>query len=145
MKYLGAIFDLTSVLRREMNKGLGLRSALNEYFKKNTQPFSNEVRLWLSLHDQGKNREGRWDQQSHMYVKALFVILEKGLRGHPIHAVLTQFEEELKNSYESAILEKINRLPFEMLVPLLVFMLPAYLLLLVGPLIEDLLSTLGSM
>lgn len=82
-------------------------------------------------------------QLSSLYRRSLLQILERGLRGEAVYSVLLQLETELVEACQEEISNKVARLPFILLIPLLLFQFPAFLMLLFGPLLQNFFHSLG--
>lgn len=72
------------------------------------------------------------------YRKALFEVLWMGLDGKSIYPVLKLLEEEMVKACEEEIHTQASKLPFLLLLPLLLLQTPAFLLLLFGPILQQL-------
>ncbi|MEN0059151.1 MAG: hypothetical protein AAGB31_09985, partial [Bdellovibrio sp.] len=57
--------------------------------------------------------------------------------------VLNRLEEEIIEACREEMAERLAQLPFILLVPLLLFQFPAFLLLLFGPLLNNFFHSLG--
>jgi hypothetical protein len=58
----------------------------------------------------------------------------------PILAHLIELENEVVRSCESELEEQIQKLPIKLMLPVLFLMFPAYLILLLGPILLSILS-----
>ena len=76
------------------------------------------------------------------YRQQLFFILNDGLQGKPIYEALQQLEEDVLEQIHLEIDEHVAKLPFLSLIPMLLFIGPAFFLLLIGPLILSMLKEL---
>ena len=72
------------------------------------------------------------------YRRELFYLFEQGLRGEPIRARLIAIEQEIKETCFYEIDAFISGLPLRALLPMLLIQFPSFLLLLFGPLINEL-------
>ena len=70
------------------------------------------------------------------YRRAVFLLVERGFQGEPIHGLLIDTEKEI----ERACLEEIDRhlavLPFRLMVPLLLMLFPAMMILILAPFLD---------
>lgn len=143
MESLAPPLELLIVIKRNIEKGQSVRHGLLDYLKKNRSSFAREVSQWLSLLERGQKIDSWMLKQKSISRKALLQLLERGLRGEPIYAQLQNMEVEIKEACQDEQNKYLARLPFLMLIPLLFFMFPAYLLLLFGPLLAQFLHQLG--
>lgn len=67
-------------------------------------------------------------------------LLRKGLLGHAVFQELTIFREQVFEEYSFEIDRKIQRLPAILSLILVFFIFPAYLLLLIGPVLGEILG-----
>ena len=74
--------------------------------------------------------------------KEFFGLLERGLKGEPILEPMKALEEQCLADCHQQIHRFLNTIGFKTMFPVLFFLLPAYLLLLLGPFLEDLLKSI---
>lgn len=134
MENLKDLLALTLRLRTSLECGEALRPVLTEFFKTNETHFSIKLSEWLFLFDQtGKSHQVF---VSH-HAQILVTILAEGLGGHAIYERLLGYEEELLEHIENVIQQKLDALPYILMVPLLLLMFPAYLILILGPVLNN--------
>ncbi len=131
---------LNALLQIQMNikNGLSVRSAIHLYLK--NQPdsaFASSLRQWLFCRETGKTFTDL-SLTKKPYRKTLLDILERGLKGEPILGLLQDLEEELKTIALEDLEQQIQTLPFISLIPLFLFQVPAFFLLLLAPLLLEL-------
>ena len=148
-------------IRLEIENGVSVSQAIRSFSRRASDDiFAKELGLWLFARETGqgldwpaRETEARQNKDRLLpyhqktafkspYRKQLVDILARGLRGEPVLENLTELEEELKQATEEDLNRHLQKLPFLSLIPLMLFELPAFLLLLVGPLVLDLLSAL---
>ncbi|MDZ4084148.1 MAG: hypothetical protein U1E10_14490 [Bdellovibrionales bacterium] len=71
-----------------------------------------------------------------------FQILLAGFRGEAILADLMLLKSDIQNQLDLDMKSHVETLPFKMLVPLLLFLFPAFLILLFGPITRSFLQSL---
>lgn len=71
-----------------------------------------------------------------------FQILLAGFRGEAVLADLELLKADIQNQLELDMKSHVETLPFKMLVPLLLFLFPAFLILLFGPITRSFLQSL---
>lgn len=76
------------------------------------------------------------------YRENFFQILAAGFRGEAVLADLIVLKADIKNQLELDMKSHIETLPFKMLVPLLLFLFPSFLILLFGPITRSFLQSL---
>ncbi|KHD88024.1 MAG: hypothetical protein OM95_10885 [Bdellovibrio sp. ArHS] len=144
MEGLAPPLELLTCVKRAVEKGQSVKQGVLYYIKKNEGEFPAVVTQWLALLQQGYDPKDCVQGLSSLHRRTLLQILERGLRGEAIHGVLVRLEEELIEACQDEITNKIARLPFVMLVPLLIFQFPAFLMLLFGPLLQNFFHSLGA-
>jgi hypothetical protein len=105
--------------------------------------FSKDVSKWVSLVDQGLETAPLLQRQRSRYRRGLLELLERAMRGESIHLYLCQLELETVEACHDEIAEKLSKLPFWLLAPLLLMQFPAFLMLLFGPLLQNFFHSLG--
>lgn len=136
MEDLAPPLELLLVVKHRVECGEHLRSGINAYIHESRQDFRHVVRRWLvSFESQGSASEVVASVESH-HRRALLQLLERGLQGLPIHSQLLELEEELVLAAEDELQQKLASLPLKMLLPLLFFIFPSYMILLLAPLLR---------
>ena len=143
MESLAPPLELLIEVKRSIEKGQSTRQGILSYIKKSKSTFRDDVSKWFIWVQQGQKIDSIMLQQRSISRKALFQLLERGLRGEAIYSQLQMMEQEIKEACQDEQAKYLARLPFLMLVPLLFLMFPAYLLLLFGPLLTEFLKQLG--
>ena len=148
-------------IRLEIENGVSVSQAIRSFSRRALDDsFAKELGLWLFAYETGqglkwppgpdkapRKKRQLWPQPQKPafkspYRRQLVDILARGLRGEPVLDALTDLEQDLKLATEEDLERHLQKLPFISLIPLMVLELPAFLLLLAGPLVLDLLSAL---
>ena len=137
---LNCILQVTASLEG----GLGVKPALLNYIRKNKDPFSQQVSEWLRLKEQGGATKEYKNDIDSAYRRTLLSVFGMGLEGLPILDRLKELEVELVKVGRSELDTYIRRLPLVSLFPLLFLQLPALLLIILHPVLEELLLGLNS-
>ncbi|WP_413585754.1 hypothetical protein [Bdellovibrio sp. HCB274] len=130
-------------VKRALEKGQPVKSGVLNYLKRHQGDFSAVVAQWLALLQQGLLTHGLINEVSSPHRQVLLQVLERGMRGEAVYNVLVSLESEMIEACEDEISTKLARLPFLLLIPLLLFQFPAFLLLLFGPLLQNFFHSLG--
>ena len=128
-------------VRQSLESGYSVRTGIIQFLRRRNTSLHPTITVWFA------KLEHQQDVQMilkdlHPCRRSLFLILEKGLSGIPIQYALQELEKEVVSSCENEMAELIQSLPIKLLLPLLFFMFPAYLILLFGPFIELMLHNL---
>lgn len=140
MEGLAPPLELLIVVKSSLECGESVRTGVSKYIGSNKSDFAQTVSRWLFAFDQnGKHQEIlRSIPSSHR--QATLRVLEQGLMGQSIMPTLVELEKEIDYACKREIEEFIALLPIKLLVPLLLFQFPAYLILLLGPLLKNFLG-----
>lgn len=127
-----------------LERGLGVKSALLNYIQKNKDSFSRQVSEWLKLKEQGGLAKEYKNDISSVHRRTLLSVFDMGLEGLPILDHLKELEVELLKIGRSELDIYIKRLPIISLFPLLFLQLPALLIIILCPVLDELLVGLSS-
>ena len=138
-----ALFLLLTV-KRHLERGESAKIGITEFLRTEETPFRDEVATWFNLWQQGLPTETILQKQVSVYRNILLQTLERGLKGEPIYNFLVELESEIIKACEHSFSQSLGRLPFILLVPLLLFQLPAFMILLFGPILSRFLEAMGT-
>lgn len=77
-----------------------------------------------------------------VYRESLFIILSDGILGNAILPRMRELRTEIEAQLELDLKAHVDSLPLKMLVPLLLFMFPSFLILLLGPITRNFVEAL---
>ncbi|MEN0058056.1 MAG: hypothetical protein AAGB31_04425, partial [Bdellovibrio sp.] len=77
-------------VKKAMEKGQSVRQGVLHYIKKDSDPFAGTVTQWLALLQQGQDAQNFLKSVESVHRRTLLLVLERGLRGESIHAVLNR-------------------------------------------------------
>lgn len=131
MENLNPLLLFLMKLRREIDKGRGMASALKTLLQQEDE-WTRVVRDWMLRRE---TSPGAWTPPRGLssHRRACLNLLERGLRGEPVLEVLSHLEAETLEACRHELDLKVAKLPFELMVPLLLFLLPSLLILLFMP------------
>ena len=135
MEVLAPSLRLVQTVRYSMECGESVRQGLKEYLRTSPDELSLIVLAWLQLLERGCSTQEYLRKIKSPIRRNLLTLLERGLAGEPILTSLVSLEEELHEQSLMEIENFLAQLPFRMMLPLLFFLFPAYLVLLLGPLL----------
>lgn len=139
MENLAPPLEVILELEHSIHAGRSLQGALNEIAKTHKSEFRKQLEELLQAHLKGDDYVF---VGASLYRKTLIYLLERGLRGHSILDQLQGLREEVEWAVAKEFDSFIAKLPFISMIPLLGFFFPAYLLVLVGPIIAEFLEVL---
>lgn len=140
MESMNPTLRLLFVVREHLENGGSVRNGLRDFAQNDPSSLAWTLTSWLSARDRGQIFE--FDAKQPPSERHLLRLLERGLHGEPIATALQDFEQEIIERCEIQIEEFVATLPLKSLLPLLLLIFPAYLILLVGPFLERLVSSL---
>lgn len=128
-------------LRLQIENGISVAESIRNFSRKHIDDsFAKELGHWLFLKETGQKQEIKSVEK--LYRQSLLDILSRGLEGEPILENLKDLEQDLCIAADEDLEKYLQKLPFISLIPLLLFQFPAFIFLLLGPLVLDLLSIL---
>ncbi len=124
-------------VRWQLLSGKSMRDSVAEYVSHHSDPFALKLRELMVLKQQGTLD---WATQgfANQYHKAFWNLLARGLSGHPVLEPLSNLEDEVDRAALADLDVHVATLPFKALLPLLFFQFPAFVILLIGPLLREL-------
>jgi hypothetical protein len=143
LAYINPLLNSISELRHRLEAGESLRASLPLCLNTNDSGWNNLARRWLIAHEHGTPTEKIVSEIKSPFRRIFLEMLAAGLNGAPIFQNLLELEKEVHAACELEIEENLRRLPFLSLLPVLFFMFPAFLLLLLGPVLLHLLQELS--
>ncbi len=144
MESMNPALLLLLTVKRHLERGQSVKIGIVEYLRTEETPFRDQVATWFNLWQQGLTTEPILRKQTSIYRNILLQTLERGLRGESICSFLVELETEIIKACEHALSQSLGRLPFILMVPLLLFQLPAFMILLFGPILSRFLEAMGA-
>ena len=127
-----------------LDNGASVRSALRSHCRTNSDSFARFLSRWLFRFEQGGDYKGIYSELESPYRRTLLEVFELGLRGEPILERLRELQLEITTACQSEIDAYMSRLPLITMVPLMFLQFPAFVILLVGPILANFLQGLNS-
>lgn len=144
MENLAPPLDLLLNIKMKLSNGESLRMALQNYLSEENEAFRKTTTSWLYFKTHNDLEAIRIYQSiKSPYRKILLDILWTGLQGNSILIRLEELEKDLVQACKMEIEKKIQVLPIKVLIPLLLFQFPAFLILLLGPIFRNFLEGLS--
>ena len=142
MENLAPPLEFVLHLRFSLEKGESLKASITSFIEKSDVrcPWAHVLSQYLAFKQMGKPTAPLLLNIKSLYRRSLIEVLEAGFRGEAIYPIVCQIEEELVEASQNELAKYISTLPFKALIPLLLFQFPAFLLLLLGPLLLNFLS-----
>lgn len=140
MEDIAPTLKLILALRTGLDQGESFRVSLQKYISNERDELARLVATWMACRTQGSCTKLVLAPIKTPHRKAAFMLLERGLAGESVSSTLARLEEEVLNATTAELEEFVAVLPIKMLIPLLFFQFPAFLVLLFGPLLIQFLN-----
>ena len=130
-------------IKLKIQTGSSVRAAIKEYtaeFK--NEPLARDLQQWLFEKESGGRALAK-PFEGYTYRKLLIEVLARGLEGASVLQPLTALEEELILASKIDMDKHLKKLPLMAMIPLLLLQLPAFLILVFGPLLLRLMTQLS--
>jgi hypothetical protein len=140
MENISPTLRLALKISEVMDSGQSVKMGILDFLKTDFSDFSETVRAWLFQIEQNFSSQLVLNS-TNPYQRVLLICLENGLKGAPIKNQLLEIQNEIQKNCELEIEELAASLPVKLLFPLLFLMFPAFMILILGPFISDLLGS----
>lgn len=130
-------------LRWRISSGQPMSEALRAHLEHTRTDFAQSLREWWALSNQGRKPTAEKERFRTHYQRAAIQLIERGCRGEPTLEHLAALEDEIELAATNELELFLAGLPFKVLLPLLFFQFPAYLVLLLGPVLRELTRQMG--
>lgn len=140
MVHLPWPLEVLMFVRVEISEGRSVRSALDEYLQTHSRVELNILRVWyLSIQNSGRRSLDHPEvRASNSQVRTLLQVLERGVRGEAILPALLELERDFLELCDDDLERFASRLPTLIMGTTALFLFPAFVLILIGPLLADL-------
>lgn len=126
-----------------MSAGKSMNEAFQLYLERTNDDLASRLRqLWI-LKLKNPRAQTTSEELPTYFQRAFWQLIERGTRGEPTMEALRALESEVESAAQAELDAHVAALPFKVLLPLLLFQFPAYLILLLGPLLRELQRQLG--
>jgi hypothetical protein len=143
MEYLTPpVLQAVREIRWHVESGKAMKEAVQSYLNSASDSFAMLLREAWVLKWQGKSRT-EFNFRSRLQT-ALWRLIERGCAGQPSMESLCALESEIEKAAQYELESHLAAVPFKILIPLLLFQFPAYLVLLLGPVLRELNRQMGS-
>ena len=143
MESLAPPMVLLMICKTQIERGQTIKSGIREFLNQNKGPFSFQVAGWLYKIENGQPTLEIIEQIESIHRRKLLEVLERGISREPIYGLLQEMEAEITDACEENIQNELTDLPYKLMIPILFFMFPAFMALLLGPLLAQLLDSMN--
>lgn len=123
-----------------LESGVSVRDALrifNESHSAQDSAFFKGLSVWLKQRDSGLEISNSLDIYKSSTNRNLIALIDRGLRGEAILKHLIQTQKEINELVQLKREKKLTLLPVQLLLPLLLLIFPAYLIVLLVPILAE--------
>lgn len=146
MENLAPPLSVVLQLQLEMENGHSFRESLRQVLRLcEEDDFVATVREWSVRKSHNQTTHSLAKSLVSPYRRTLLDLFERGWNGEPILEPLRSLEVEIRVAAQAELDQFIATLPFRAMIPLLLLQFPAYMLLLLGPILADLSRGLGGL
>lgn len=129
-------------IKLKIQSGLSIRESIREYTQENIHcSFAKDLAVWFFQIEAGQ--EVSLKPFSRPFRKMLIETFTRGLQGDSILKSLEALEEDMIEASQADMERQLQKLPLLTMIPLLFLQLPAFLILVFGPLILRLIHQMG--
>jgi hypothetical protein len=136
MEDLSFLLKLCLHVRVSIEGGEALRVSLFRFSEMKDEFLYLKLKQWLTHFDQSGGENCSETLFKNHQIQIFLEILSQGLIGHSIFERVKAMEEEFIEVCKDEFQRELDKLPYVLMVPLLLFMFPAYMLLLIGPILN---------
>lgn len=141
MENLAPPYQFVLSLVQELESGVPARIAVKKYVQGARGEFADQLLSWQLLTEQGKGALfQKQKDKMNAFRRSIFDLLDYSLQGVSILEPLHLLEAELREVSEQRLDEHLGKLPFKLMIPLMLFQFPALLILILGPLVVHLMQ-----
>lgn len=143
MEDLAPPLELLLAVKSSIEKGKSIQEGIKRFYTSSgDEPFARTTRQWLVLLERQMPTNDIVGAQKSVYRRQLLQLLERGIRKEPIYNQILILEQEVFQACEREIQEKLIKLPYLVMVPVLFFQFPALLAVIFGPLLQNFVESL---
>lgn len=144
MDNLAAPYIFVENLRYGLESGESLMTIIKRFVRNDTSDFSLVMERWIVSSQQEKYSPGHFQKNLTLYRRSIFDLLDLAKAGASIIEPLKSMEKELISICENDLQKHLDKLPFQLMIPMLFLQFPAVLILIIGPLLIQFFAEVGS-
>lgn len=145
MEGVSPTLQFLMVVKRCLERGESIRVGLQYYWKNHQNEISLQTQRWFMAYEQGGDWQKVISEIKSPQRRGLLMLLTKGISGQAIYTQLIQLEDEIVQITQEELDQHIAKLPFKVLLPLMLLQFPAFLVLLFGPILAEFLTSMRGM
>ena len=142
MSNLAPSLNFLLELRFSIENGIAIRDFLKTYCQDRSDLLTQGVSKWVYDFDRGVLGPAKTYVRN-PYQEACLDLISAGLNGRPILSLVKDLEEEIWLACQAEMDRYLSTLPIKCTLALMLFQVPAFLVLLLGPIVHQLIGELG--
>ncbi|MCB9025667.1 MAG: hypothetical protein H6625_05075 [Bdellovibrionaceae bacterium] len=142
MESLAPSLSLTVHVRLDLQQGVAIYDSLQNFCNNDGNEIVSELKCWLFKYDHALELH-IYPEEYSIYRRSLFDLLNAGLCGASVYEKLHELETSMIQECRRNLEEACILLPYRGLLPLMLFMFPGLLLLILGPVLKEFLEVLN--
>ncbi|MEZ4873729.1 MAG: hypothetical protein R2827_16105 [Bdellovibrionales bacterium] len=119
-----------------MRNGESIRVAVERFQCTSDLDFQRQAQELVFRYDQGSPVEYIFENAQSPYRCTIFELIQMALSGQPTLAQFENLKVDIEMACDMELEQTLRVLPFKLMVPMMIFMVPAYLLALFGPILN---------
>ncbi len=143
MELLSPSYLFLSELIMSMDSGVSARKFSTDYIAKSSSNWSKLLSTYVYKFMNNNFHFSMLKSVKNSYERAMLHLILKSFQGQPVLKELKGLEAEYFKAHEQQLERHLLKLPYLSLIPLFVFLFPAYLLLMLGPILKSLIEELS--
>lgn len=144
MDNLATPYVFVEHLRYGLESGESLMVIIKRFVRNDMSEFSFTMNRWIVFSQQEQYIPGGFQKNLQIYRRSIFDLLDLAKSGASIVEPLKSMEKELISICENDLQRHLDKLPFQLMIPMLFLQFPAILILIIGPLLIQFFSEVGS-
>lgn len=144
MECLAPPLEICVNLRLGLESGQSVMRIIKKIHMRERNEMSSDLSIVLAAFERGELAKLPQKTNERLYRRALLELIESGLRGEPILVQIKELEMELLKACQADVEKYVASLPMRAMIPLMLIQFPAFLLLLLGPIVSQLIRGLNS-
>lgn len=138
MEDLAPPLELILSVKNSIEKGKSIQDGIKRYLAAHGgHEFGRSVLCWYVLIERQMATRELTATIKSVYRRQVLQLLEKGIKKEPIYNQILILEHEIYQACEREIQEKLIKLPYLVMIPVLFFQFPALLTVIFGPLMQN--------
>ena len=143
MEVLSDSYYFLSDLVMSLESGTSSRNFTQNYLRDQDNSWTENLSKFYFRHTNGQEIDSEIHKLQIPYERAIINLLLRSFAGDPVVPELKTIEDQYYLAHKKVLDNQLIKLPYLSMIPLFIFLFPAYLVLLLGPILLSLLKGLS--